>query len=173
MHRDAGHIGQQYDISIMKAAIARAGGPFHLFGGEPLLMDEANLEGLFAWGLKQYQSNGIQTNGVLLNENHLRIFKKYNVQVGVSIDGPDSLNDARWAGTLERTRAATEKTEQAIETLCHAGIIPGVMVQLTRCNAVGDRLIRLCSWINKLDRLGIRYLRLHILEIENEGTGSV
>lgn len=168
MHRDAGQRASKYDLDAMKSAIVDIGGPFHLFGGEPLLVSDEDLERLWAWGMEQYKENGIQTNGVLLNDRHIRMFKKYNVSVGLSIDGPGELNDARWAGTLERTRESTLKSEQAIERLCAEGIYPGIMVQLNRCNAVSDLLPRMCDWFRSLDRLGIKSARLHILEIENE-----
>ena len=64
-----------------------------------------------ALGPRKYGSNGIQTNGVLINDEHIRMFRDYKVHVGVSVDGPGELNDSRWAGTLERTREATAKTE--------------------------------------------------------------
>lgn len=168
MHRDAGQTTKRYDMDAMKRAIEEIGGPFHLFGGEPLLVPEHDLEDLFAWGLDKYGENGIQTNGVLINANHIRMFQQYKVTVGLSIDGPGELNDARWAGTLERTRAATAASERSIELLCAAGVMPGIMVQLNRCNGSAERLPRLCQWFRELDAKGIRSARLHILEIENE-----
>jgi sulfatase maturation enzyme AslB (radical SAM superfamily) len=30
-------------------------------------------------------SNGIQTNGVLIDENHIRMFQQYKVQLGLSV----------------------------------------------------------------------------------------
>lgn len=168
MHRDAGQVAKSYDLDAMKTAIEEIGGPFHLFGGEPLLVPEDDLEDLFVWGLEKYGENGIQTNGVLINDNHIRMFRKYRVTVGISIDGPGELNDARWNGTLERTREATLRSEQAIELLYSNGIMPGIMVQLNRCNASADRLPRLCDWFMELDAMGISSARLHILEIENE-----
>lgn len=168
MHRDAGNGAGRYDLAAMKTAIKEIGGPFHLFGGEPLLMREEDMEKMFRWGNRQYGENGIQTNGVLLNDNHIRMFKKYKVTVGLSVDGPGELNDVRWAGTLEKTRDATEKSLRAIERLVDAGIYPGIMVQITRCNCSPERLLRMYEWVRELDRLGIGSARLHILEIENE-----
>jgi uncharacterized protein len=157
-----------YDMDAMKAAIAREGGPFTLFGGEPLLLPEDDIEELWAWGFERYGRNSVQTNGVLINDRHIELFKRYNVSVGVSIDGPGELNDVRWTGTLERTREATAKTEQAIERLCAAGVQPGLIVTLHRGNAVGERLERLLQWFRRLETLGVRRARLHILEVDDE-----
>jgi uncharacterized protein len=68
------------------------------------------LEKLWKWGFDKYKSNGIQTNGSLINDQHIELFKKYNVHVGISIDGPDELSDARWYGTLETTRKKNQLT---------------------------------------------------------------
>jgi uncharacterized protein len=139
-----------------------------LFGGEPLLLPEEDIEELWAWGFERYGSNSLQTNGVLINDRHMELFERYKVHVGISIDGPEELNDVRWAGTLERTREATAKTERAIERLCQAGRPPGLIITLHRLNAVGERLERLLAWVRSLEALGVRKVRLHILEVEDE-----
>ena len=54
---------------------------------EPLLVED-DLEELWAWGLEKFGFNGVQTNGTLVNDNHIRLFKQYKVQVGLSIDSP-------------------------------------------------------------------------------------
>ena len=132
--RDAGNVAAKYDIAAMQAAVREEGGPFTLFGGEPLLVPLADLERLWAWGLAEFGRNGIQTNGALITEDHIRLFKRYKVNVGISIDGPGELNDARWQGTLARTRAATAATEHAIARLCEEGCPPGLIVTLHRGN---------------------------------------
>ncbi|MEA2491184.1 MAG: uncharacterized protein QOH21_2976, partial [Acidobacteriota bacterium] len=126
--RQAGNSGSRYDLNVIKAAVDAEGGPFALFGGEPLLVPIADLEVLFAWGLERSGGNGIQTNGVLLTPAHVELFSKYRVQAGISLDGPDDLNDLRWQGSVERTRVASRRSMDAIEMLCAAGLIPSVIV---------------------------------------------
>lgn len=166
--RDAGNLGRRYDLERMKAAIEREGGPFTLFGGEPLLVAEQDLETLWKWGLEKFGRNGIQTNGTLVNDNHIRMFRQYKVQVGISIDGPGPLNDVRWAGTLERTRERTAQVERTIERLCRAGLAPSVIITLHRNNATADKLPVLQDWVRHLDWLGVVSARLHILEVEHD-----
>jgi uncharacterized protein len=170
--RDADNIPRSYDLEAMKAAVEREGGPFTVFGGEPLLVPEEDLETLWAWGLERYGTNGIQTNGVLINDNHVRMFERYKVQVGISIDGPGELNDVRWAGSLERTREDTAKTEAAIERLCREGIPPSLIVTLHRGNATADKLPVLHDWFRRLEAMGITSARLHDLEVEGDDIGS-
>jgi len=107
--RDAGNQNRLYDLGLIKEALRQEGGPFSLFGGEPLLVPLKDLEDLWAWGLERFGRNGVQTNGSLIQDEHIRLFKKYRVGVGISIDGPDELNDVRWNGSLERTRQATRR----------------------------------------------------------------
>lgn len=165
--RDAGNLPREYDIEAIKAAVLRENSRFILFGGEPLLVPLEDIEALWSWGWQKFGRNGIQTNGSLINEKHIKLFKKYNVNIGISIDGPGELNDVRWSGTLEGTRRATAKTELAIRRLCEEGLTPSLIVTLHRGNATGARLHRLAEWFKEMDTLGIRTSRLHILEVDN------
>jgi uncharacterized protein len=165
--RDAGNFTDKYDIDLMKAAIVADGGGFALFGGEPLLVPERDLEDLWSWGFGRYGHNAMQTNGTLLNDNHIRMFKQYNVTVGISLDGPGELNDVRWHGTLEKTREATAKSEQAIRRLCQEGKPPGLIITLHRGNASAEKLPQLLAWTRELEAIGVQSVRLHLLESES------
>jgi uncharacterized protein len=166
--RDAGNLTRDYDLEAMKTAVARERGGFTLFGGEPLLLPEEDLRELWAWGLESFGHNNVQTNGTLISEIHIRMFREYRVHVGISVDGPTELNDVRWAGSLEKTRRATEKTQQAIERLCAEGMPPSLIVTLHRNNATRDKLPLMYEWFRQLESMGVRSARLHILEVENE-----
>jgi uncharacterized protein len=109
---------------------------------------------------------------VLINDNHVRMFREYQVQVGISIDGPGELNDVRWAGTLERTRQDTAKTEAAIERLCREGMPPSLIVTLHRGNATADKLPVLHEWFRQLEAMGITSARLHDLEVDADDVGA-
>lgn len=156
----------------MKEAVLREGGSFILFGGEPLLVPMNDLDELFAWGYQQFGKNGIQTNGSLITPAHVEIFKKYKVNVGISVDGPAELNDMRWAGTLSRTRNLSQKTHQNIKLLVQNGIVPGIIVTLHTGNALPDVLPVMGAWMRELDELGIRSVRLHLMEVDNALVGE-
>lgn len=69
-------------------------------GGEPLLAGLEFFEKVVDLQAKYAPrntiiSNTIQTNGTLINEKWAKFFKKYNFLVGVSLDGPQEINDAR------------------------------------------------------------------------------
>lgn len=165
--REAGNLRGRYNLNKMKAAALRHGKPFTLFGGEPLLMDFADLEDLLAWGHARFGRSSIQTNGVLIEDRHIDLFRRYEVDVGLSIDGPGELNDVRWKHSQVETREATEKVEQAIARLCARYKPPGIIVTLHRGNATPQKRPRLFAWIRQLAEMGIRSLRLHLLEVDS------
>lgn len=132
--------GKRYSVARMIEALSQLGQSFTLFGGEALLVPIADLERLFAFGLERYGRNGIQTNGTLLRPDHIELFRRYQVDVGVSIDGPGALNDIRWAGSRCATQRATTRTEAVIEILCRTLKPPSVIVTLHRQNASEPRL---------------------------------
>jgi uncharacterized protein len=170
--REAGNQSRLYDLQKMMDAIEAEGGPFALFGGEPLLVPIRDLEVLWSWGYAKYGTNSIQTNGTLVTDEHIRLFQKYNVHVGISIDGPDALNDVRWHRDLETTRINTARTQAAIELLCQKGLRPGLIVTLHRANASKERLPILYDWIRYLHRIGVRSFNLHLLESETHAIRS-
>jgi uncharacterized protein len=165
--RDAGNVPLKYDLVKIKEAIEKEGEPFTLFGGEPLLMPKKDLEELWAWGLGRFGRNSLQTNGTLIDQDHIALFKRYRVHVGLSLDGPGELNDPRWNGTLAKTRQSTESAHAAIERLCNDGLRPSLIITLHRANASEARLPALCEWIRRLDKRKIRQVRLHLLEHES------
>ena len=146
-------------------AIAEMKSPFHLFGGEALLLPLADLEELWKLGYEKFKSNGVQTNGTLITDAHIALFKKYNVHPGISIDGPGALNDIRWAGTLEATRAATAKTEAAIDRCLAAGIVPSLITCLHKGNCATDaQFEQLLQWFRDLSAKGITAINYHLME---------
>jgi len=174
--RSAGNIYNTYDIEIIKQSILkkRKVEKFVLFGGEPLLVPKQDIEKLWSWGFEKFGINSIQSNGTLIDDEFIEMFKKYNVKPGISIDGPGKLNDARWAGTLEKTRAATQRTQNAIKRLCEEKIYPGIIVTLHKGNAINEHLDAMCKWFQELDQMGIKSARLHVLEVpDNKVRNSI
>jgi len=165
--RDAGNIQHSYDLQRMMAAVEVEGGGFTLFGGEALMVPERDLETLWAWGLEKYGKNNIQTNGTLVTDSHIALFKRYKVHVGISLDGPAELNDARWAGSLAKTREATRRAHATLEQLCQEGVQCSLIVTLHRGNATPDKLPRMHEWFRRLERMGVRHARIHILEVDS------
>ena len=64
------------------------------YGGEPLLRKKLIKDCMnYARQINPYVQFRIQTNGYLLNKDFFHDIKKYNVRVGLSLDGPKFIHD--------------------------------------------------------------------------------
>lgn len=161
---------KRIDHEAIQATLEASGGDgFSLFGGEPLLASLEDIERLWAYGLERYGTNGVQTGGRPITEAHLELFRRYKVSVGFSIDGPEELNDARRAGSIEQTREATAHSIAMLRRCLAEGIECSLIVTLHRLNAAPGRLPRLLEWFRELDAAGLSQARLHILEVDGPG----
>jgi uncharacterized protein len=93
---------------------------FH--GGEPTLIGAENFARLAARARKRlgHRLAGmtIQTNATLLDDRWVEVFRRYDVQVGISLDGPKEVNDAvrvdhAGRGTHARTLAGLRRAQDA------------------------------------------------------------
>lgn len=168
----------KYQREKVMHAAAQAQGFWQLFGGEPLLISLKDLEELLKLGYDQWGQTGVQTNGTLITPAHIDLFRKYHTQVGISLDGPDDLNDSRWAGTLDATRKATAKTHRAIDMVCALSKEPGaywghgptLIVTLHSGNCSPEVLPRFKQWIRDIDAKGVRFINFHYLEIDADAS---
>ena len=94
---------------------------FH--GGEPMLQKKKDFDKMceiLQEGLPDLKELrfAIQTNGMLIDDEWIALFEKYNVGVGVSIDGPENVNDKyrvdkKGKGTYQRVLQGIKKLEIA------------------------------------------------------------
>jgi uncharacterized protein len=93
---------------------------FAFQGGEPTLAGLPFFEKLVEFQ-KHYGRNGqsvsnaLQTNAILLDDNWARLFKEYNWLLGVSLDGPEEVNDLYRYN--KEGRGTWKRVIQSIETL--------------------------------------------------------
>jgi uncharacterized protein len=138
-----------------------------LHGGEPTLMGLDAAERLFKIVKEEGGYVSIQTNGYLLDERWFSLFKKYNVGVGVSLDGPGELNAARgfFDATGQRinpaSEAYTKKVINNIYRMRELGIAVGIICVLNKFNATADKLPKLKAWILELREHNIRSGRVN------------
>ena len=68
-----------------------------LHGGEPLLVKKSKFQeicDIILTNCGDVEVNfSVQTNGALIDDDWVTIFEKYNIGVGVSLDGPEAIND--------------------------------------------------------------------------------
>jgi uncharacterized protein len=152
----------------MKRALVKEGGRFTIFGGEPLLTPWDDLEELCRFGYEKFKGSGMQTDGALMTDRHIRMFVRYKVQPSFSIDGPGKLNDARWLGSIQKTREGTDRSCNALSKCLEAGIRTSVIVTMHRGNSSRTRLPKLIEWLHELSEIGVKNVRIHSLEIDTE-----
>lgn len=123
-----------------------------LHGGEPLMLPNDDLRRLFEKIESLYGSGGwLQTNATLIDDELLNLFDEFDVSVGVSLDGPGGLNEAR-----VENEAVTREIEETIEALYDRGLLSGLIVVLNELNA-GSRgkVSSLLGWVDRWCERGV------------------
>lgn len=126
---------------------------FH--GGEPLLRPDLieetikHLSQRYYGPRIQYQ---VQTNGTLFTDRTIELIKKYNIDVGISIDGYKCLNDITrfYPGGI----GSYDNVEKGIKKLFENDIPFGVLLLITKHNV--NHLTEILDWCKAtgLDRIG-------------------
>lgn len=158
-----------YDSEKLIARMKTVKDVWTIFGGEPLLLPRPQLEELLKLAFETTKQSAIQSNGTLISDEHIELFTKYHTYVGLSIDGPGALNDARWIGSEEGTRKATKNTLIAVEKLAAKAkefphLMPSFIIQLHRFNMADDRWPIFKEWLVWLDNLGVKSAQFHLLD---------
>jgi uncharacterized protein len=114
---------------------------FH--GGEPLMMKKRRFDemcALFESKIRPHYELGfnLQTNGMLVDEEWIQLFRRYDIGIGVSLDGPEAANDAERVDHFGR--GTYKRAKQGLDLLIAArreGLIPGLGI-LTVANPALD-----------------------------------
>ena len=112
-------------------------------GGEPTLMGQAFFEKVIAlqqkYGIGKTISNGLQTNGTLIDDSFARLLAEYNFLLGVSLDGPPEVHNRF------RTRADGSPTHgdvlQGIECLKRNKVEFNVLTLVNQANVTRGKEI--------------------------------
>jgi uncharacterized protein len=171
--RKAGNVSvsKTYDLDMMMDMADAYEHPtyYTLFGGEALLVPKKDLEKVFKRSYEKYGQAAIQSNGALIDDDHIRMFKKYRVSVGISIDGANDLNSLRVSKSGKfTTDELTQKTMDNIVKLLNENVQVGVIITVHRLNGTKDKLPRLFSFMRWLGDLGLKGGNLHMLEVDSE-----
>jgi len=158
----------QTDVEAMKRRLASLELPkgVHvcLHGGEATLADVYVFEELVREA-KKYTSNvSLQTCGYWITEQVLDVIKRYDVSVGVSIDGPPEQNILRGERPLDKKYAKqmTDRIMQNLHRLCDEGVRTSIIAVLHRENVGTEkRLVRFEKWLLELKDIGVNSGRLN------------
>lgn len=132
---------------------------FH--GGEPLIKVDFIEEFMKELSKRTYfgrMAFTIQTNGLLITEDVLKIFEKYHVGVGISLDSVDDniVEDRK----LIDGKGTSKLVRQVIENMRERGISVSTTCVITRRNIKNlPQYIRWC-YNNKISMVGFNYLRI-------------
>lgn len=146
--------------------------PLIIHGGEPLLIPKNHLEELFKMSYDEFGSVAIQTNGELIDDEHIELFLKYNCGVGVSIDGPGRLNMGRWKYSEEATLKYTEKLINTIKKLKSLGVHTGLIIVISRKNGLRTERQEFKNWLLEMKEIGMKSGRMNIVSVDLEEVSS-
>jgi uncharacterized protein len=148
-----------------------------LHGGEPLLVGHKSFEEYVSLIRQEFSgyrlSLGIQTNGIKIDDKYIEIFSKYNISVGLSLDGPPATNDkqrvyhsGRGSGSdVEKGLAKLQSSDQfgGILAVIHVDSDPiEVWRYLTKFNPpVLDFLLPHAHWDNSVSDIQFKRIEKH------------
>jgi len=141
------------DMQAVRRQIQNEQEPPYLHGGEPLLAPLEVIEEILSMSFQKVGSSSLQTNGTLISDKHVQLFKKYNTSVGISIDGPGELG--RYRKTLKSAKPTADIVMDKIRMLRSEGINVGIICVLTKANALRAQRDTFKAWIRELHELGI------------------
>jgi len=170
-----------YNFERIKASLKDVwSGPYNgsavcLHGGEPLLANKTELERLMKliynlpWkcedgSIKPKGAVSIVTNGSMIDDEIIALFKRYNVYVGLSCDGPPDLNVLRGPDPNDsrKTEEYNLKLVETMRKLRENGIPVSIMCILHRENASTiDKVKTLGAWMLWLKKMGINGGRMN------------
>lgn len=117
-----------------------------LHGGEVLSLPIKDFEFFLKSVRKLKNEFSIQTSLSVLSSEHIRLFRKYNTHIGVSVDGPPDLNALRGPRDSSRNAEYQKNLVKNMKRLRDEKIMFGTITILSKVNATGDNLDRLIEW---------------------------
>ncbi|MFH1509552.1 MAG: radical SAM protein [Candidatus Nealsonbacteria bacterium] len=148
--------GKVTDIKVLEDTLRKEfpkkQGGIILHGGEPLYMEEKILKKLLKLSFELSGRSNIQTNGSLISDKKIKLFKKYKTHIGVSVDGYWPAN--KWRG---KTKKNTDLVINNILKLKKAGVATAVLMTIHKNNVAPEK---------------IKYIEKLILDFSKEGIPS-
>jgi len=158
--REEGFHKKPYDLDAVIRTVrdlySKTKSQIVVHGGEPLSIPIGDFERLLSLSYELDGKSSIQTNGYLISEPLIALFKKYRTSVGVSIDGPWPCNELRGSGSPEDRRAQTLKILENIRFLRKENIPTSVIAVVHKYNAVKEnRLQLLKDFVSELELIQV------------------
>jgi uncharacterized protein len=129
----------------------KGGSRIGLHGGEALILSKPLIERFLKLSFELSGRSSIQTNGYMIDDDIIEMFKKYKTGVGISIDGPWPCNEYRGVGSAEERKKQTAQILKNIDRLKREGVGVSVIAVIHKKNALGDRREILKNWVMELN----------------------
>jgi uncharacterized protein len=146
---------------------------FH--GGEPLLQPIAQFEDMCSIFQKELSEiinieYKFQTNATLITNRWINIFSKYNISVGVSLDGPREYNDIdrvdhQNKGSYDLVRAGIEMLQKAV--------LDGKISAITSYCVINPTRDPVIIYRHLVDELKIKYMDYLLPDITHDDPFSI
>jgi uncharacterized protein len=149
------HECKTYDLDKVIDAIEKNYDPkrqkdITLHGGEPLCLPKADAERILAKSFELTQKSSVQTNGTLIDDDFIEMFRKYKTHVGISLDGDNGLSRFRFNADTET------KIIETIDKMKSLGIGVSIIAVVSRSNAETDEQLSLFKeFLLKMGKRGI------------------
>ena len=162
----------EYDAEAMKKSLKEVwDGPYGgsglcLHGGEPTLIPRNELESQLEFLHSFSGAVSIVTNGSRIDDHMISLFKKYNVYVAISCDGPPELNTLRGPNPSDPTATAeyNRQLQDTIFRLREEGVWVSIMCILHKGNAsTPEKLEKMKAWMLRLKTINIKGGRMNLM----------
>lgn len=112
---------------------------FIFHGGEPLILKPEVYEKLIEKIDRKNIRLSMQTNGTLINNEYIKLFKKYNISIGISLDGCNE--EQNYCRIYRNGKNSFNKVMSNIELLKKNNIHFGIIMTITKRHIGKEKMI--------------------------------
>lgn len=120
-----------------------------LHGGEPLFLDRDVLKNLLKISYDISGRSALQSNGSLIDDEIIELFKQYKTSVGISIDGYYPANELRC------DKKMTQRIIENIRRLHDEKISVAIIIVLSKANALQGRIKYVKKLLEDMDAIRV------------------
>jgi uncharacterized protein len=137
--------------------------------GEPLVVDQAFYKNAFQilgdLGHQPGVRHNFQTNGTLINEHWCEFFAEHNIQIGLSIDGPQRVHDAN-----RKTRSGQGTFDKTVKALL---LLKEFKIPFSTISVITPALLdAIDESVDFFSQLGVNSIAFNIEEAEGAHASS-
>jgi uncharacterized protein len=148
------------DFARQLPSILKEGEPVEILwhGGEPTLLASDTFEEIQGFLNEALSSRGhavtvsMQSNGFSISQQWREAIRRFDVGLGISMDGPSFLHDI--GRPTKRGTPSGEDVARTVRSLCDEGIFPSLLCVVSAKHAV--QFVEIADWMEEM-RLPVRF----------------